>query len=373
MGSQTIPTVTSEQVRWFRMLRSGLVTPFTNAETCATAHFGIQAQILPAAALALWNRTAGLSEQRLNELLFEQRTLVKLWGQRGTLHLYASNDWPLLHAARLINRTWWERQVNEAEVTRHAALIEKVARLLRTRESIGRSGLRAAGLELSEDHFSAWGGIFADLVRHGHACHAGRVGNEGQFAHRERWLPDLAWNPPGVEEANIEVMRRYFATYGPASLADFAYWRLVPVGQARGWLQALADELAEVEVEEQPMLARRADLAALLSDPPERAAWPVRMLYRFDPYLLAHKDKAWVADQEVYKRIWRPAGHIEGIVLAHGRATATWRYDRKGRGLVITVSPFQKLPGYVTRVIEKSAPKIAAFFALPLADLVVLT
>ena len=55
----------------------------------------------------------------------------------------------------------------------------------------------------------------------------------------------------------------------------------------------------------------------------------------------------------------------------HGRATATWRYDRKERGLLITVSPFQKLPRFVLKPVEKIAPQIAAFFALPLVDLVV--
>jgi hypothetical protein len=93
------------------------------------------------------------------------------------------------------------------------------------------------------------------------------------------------------------------------------------------------------------------------------------MLYRFDPLILAHKDKAWVADSADYKRIWRPAGHIEGIVLAHGRAVATWRYERKSAGLAIILAPFAPLPSYVNQAIAKIAPQIASFFALPLADI----
>ena len=109
----------------------------------------------------------------------------------------------------------------------------------------------------------------------------------------------------------------------------------------------------------------------LAESPPEAEAWPVRMLYRFDPLLLAHKDKQWVTDATYYKQIWRPAGHIEGIVLAHGCAVATWRYDRKGSGLVITVAPFQRLPRYVKKTISKTAPQIAGFFGVPLVELVV--
>jgi hypothetical protein len=92
------------------------------------------------------------------------------------------------------------------------------------------------------------------------------------------------------------------------------------------------------------------------------------MLYRFDPLLLAHKAKEWVVEPAHYNRIWRPAGHIEGIVLAHGKAVATWRYDRQGAGLTITVAPFNRLPNYVTKAIHKTAPQIANFFGLPLVE-----
>ncbi|MFN8494771.1 MAG: winged helix DNA-binding domain-containing protein [Caldilineaceae bacterium] len=373
----TIPLpLTPEQIRWFRLRRSGLLDPFATAEQTVHTLFGVQAQILPAAALALWNRTRGLTYQRFEKILYTERTLVKLWGQRGTLHLYASADWPLLHAARSVNLTWWERDVRKAQekaeekIAGHEALITQVAELLRQRDSMGRADLRAENLAIAEELFSAWGGIFADLVRRGYACHAGRIGNEGHFAHRERWLPNLVWNPPDAETANSEVLRRYWAAYGPSTVQDFAYWRAVSNAQARGWLKSLENEVAEVQVNGQTMLILRDDVATVGETPPDAEAWPVRMLYRFDPLLLAHKDKAWVADAAHYKQIWRPAGHIEGIVLAHGRAVATWRYDRKGKGLVVSVSAFQASPHYVKKAIAKIAPEIAEFFGLPLQELV---
>jgi len=380
LTSNKLLSLTPEQMRWFRLRRSGLLNPFAAAEQTVHALFGVQAQILPAAALALWNRTCGLTYQRFEEILYTERTLVKLWGQRGTLHLYASADWPLLHAARSVNLTWWERDVRKAaeqaleksteKIASHEALITQVAELLRQRESMGRAELRAANLEIAEELFSAWGGIFADLVRRGYACHAGRVGNEGHFVHRERWLPDLMWNPPDAETANRIVLRRYLAAYGPSTAQDFAYWRAVSSAQARGWLKSMENEVAEVEVNGQKMLVLREDLASLTEAPPDAEAWPVRMLYRFEPLLLAHKEKAWVADAAHYKQIWRPAGHIEGIVLAHGRAVATWRYDRKGKGLAISVSAFHALPRYVKKALDKTAPQIAEFFGLPLLELV---
>ncbi|RIK58280.1 MAG: winged helix DNA-binding domain-containing protein [Chloroflexi bacterium] len=376
MATSTVPQISIEQMRWFRLRRSGLVKPYATPVAAARALMGVQAQILPAAALALWNRTPRLTYAGFEDLLYRRRSLVKLWGQRHTLHVYDSRDWPLLHAARSVNRTWWERQAENGDyafqnytLEDYRRLVEQVAELLRTRKTMGRSDLRTSGLDVPEELYNAWGGIFADLVRQGYACHAGRVGNEGHFAHRERWLPKLAWDPPAPAEANRAMAARYFAAYGPSTTRDFLYWRAINRGDAQASLDALASDLAEVRVDGAPMHVLRAGLATLRRRPPDAEAWPVRLLYRFDPYLLAHRDKGWVVDPAHYNAVWRPAGHIEGIVLAHGRGLGTWRYDRKGKGLAIQVTPFAPLPAYVAQQIPALAEQVAAFFGLPLSDL----
>jgi hypothetical protein len=76
--------VSADQMRWFRWWRSGLVEPFDDAVTAASRLGGIQAQILSAAAVALWNRTPHLTYTQFEKMLFTDRILVKLWGQRGT-------------------------------------------------------------------------------------------------------------------------------------------------------------------------------------------------------------------------------------------------------------------------------------------------
>ncbi len=108
----------------------------------------------------------------------------------------------------------------------------------------------------------------------------------------------------------------------------------------------------------------------LFDTPPEREAWPVRMLGRFDPILLAHKVKDWIVAPPYYSRVWRPAGHIEATVLEHGQAVATWRYDRIGAGqLAIRVFPFRPPSSrQVVKEVRRQAKEIAPFFALKLMD-----
>jgi hypothetical protein len=224
---------------------------------------------------------------------------------------------------------------------------------------------------LDEESLSPWGGIFAELVRLGYACHYGRSEGEGRFVARERWLPDLKWEPPDPVTANVTVVQRYLAAYGPSTMQDFAYWRGIAAGQVRDWFKALMQELVEVEVEGQTAFLPKSAMDEAQLPPPAPEAWPVRMLYRFDPYLLAHRSKDWVVPPPHYKTVFRPAGHIEGIVVVRGQAAGTWRYDRKGGGLIITVYPYKPLPKYVMKQVEKQAKEIAKFFHLPLNDLVI--
>ena len=362
--------ITETQLRWFRLRRSGLVKPFALPEAVARALAGVQAQILPAAGLALWNRTVGLTEAAFNALIFESRTLVKLWGQRGALHLYAGDDWPLICGALSEQQTWWRRQTAQAgQQDEYEAIVAGVAALLRERGTMSRSDLRAAFPDLAERHFSSWGGIFAELVHRGIACHAEREGSQGRFAHREHWLPTLDWSPPAFEDANVELARRYLRAYGPATEPDFRYWRNAKAADSRRWLAALGDETAAIDVAGIEMHALREDWDDLTAAPPEREAWPVRMLYRFDPLMLSTKDKAWLVDVPYYKQVWRPGGHIEGTLLEHGRIAGAWRYDRKNGGLSVTVFPFAPLPEHVQAAVETQASQIAAFFGLALTDL----
>ena len=357
------------QVRWFRLRRSGLITPFATPEAAAQALAGIQAQIHPAAGVALFNRTAGLNHAHYETLLFADRTLVKLWGQRGTLHVYATTDWPLVCAMLAERKSWWGRTAERTDtLDAYAELVTHTEALLREKGVMGRSDLRASGLITNEDHLSPWGGVFADLVRLGHACHAARDG-EGLFAHRTVWRPDLVWELPDADAANLEVFRRYLRAYGPATIQDFAYWRGGgKIEAARRWQAAIADELITVSVDGVEMFLLRADIDDLLA-PAEELRGTVRMLYRFDPLLLAHKDKSWIVPAAHHKQVFRIAGHIEGVVLDAGVAVATWRYVRKPGGLVITLEPFTRLSQRVRRAVEKRAQPIARFFDLPLAGI----
>jgi hypothetical protein len=52
-----------------------------------------------AADLSFFNRTVDVSPSGLLRERLDARSIVRMWGQRNTVHVYDVNDWPSLHVA----------------------------------------------------------------------------------------------------------------------------------------------------------------------------------------------------------------------------------------------------------------------------------
>src|SRR6266487_3464441 len=98
----------------------------------------LHAQVMSSAELTLWTRVDGLDRQAVRDALWRDRTLVKTWAMRGTLHLLPAADYPLWQAAlRTRRRTryppGWERNfgVTPAETE---AITEAIGQVLPGRQ-----------------------------------------------------------------------------------------------------------------------------------------------------------------------------------------------------------------------------------------------
>src|SRR5947199_385922 len=89
-------SLSDDHVRWLR-LRAQLLASEHSAEVNGVAHIvqelcGIQAQEMPAAALAVRVRSNGLSGADVEQARVQERAIIRTWGPRGTLHLLATED-----------------------------------------------------------------------------------------------------------------------------------------------------------------------------------------------------------------------------------------------------------------------------------------
>src|SRR4051794_38413749 len=75
---------------------------------------GLLAQVMSSAELTVWCRVEDLDRRAVQRALWEDRTLVKTWAMRGTLHLLPASDLPLWHAAlgtsrRYLRAAVWQK------------------------------------------------------------------------------------------------------------------------------------------------------------------------------------------------------------------------------------------------------------------------
>jgi hypothetical protein len=176
------------------------------------------------------------------------------------------------------------------------------------------------------------------------------VGNRITFV-RPRWksLPD-------PEEAAGEVILSYLGAYGPASPAAFDQWLIrgvTPKRRLRAWFAALGDQLSEVDVEGQVLLARTEDLEAISQTEPRPV---VRLLPGFDQFVLGPgtADEA-TLPKEHRAQVSRAGGWIAPVVVIDGRVAGTW----ESRGEEIVTSLFvPALPAPLKKLLRQEVERM---------------
>src|SRR5207247_371725 len=229
----------------------------------------------------------------VRDALWKQRSLVKTWLMRGTLHLARAEDLPVYTAA--MGRHWIRIQpswlkfmgVSETELWQ---LVDEIGAALDgtplTREElIGVVG-RGHSQHIRDILRSGWGGMLKPAARNGRLCFGPSRGQSVTFVNPRKWLHE--WRDVDPEVALVEAARRYLHAYGPATKNDFARWWGAWPGIGNAAWSGLADELVHVSVDGARLDALAADLDAIKGAMNDE---PVRLLPLFDPYLLGHASR----------------------------------------------------------------------------------
>jgi hypothetical protein len=324
--------VSLDQVRAFRLARQHLDrrAPAGSLLDVVRALCGVHAQLASSAELALWARIEGLERAEVRQALEERRTLVKTWAMRGTLHLVTPEDLGVIVA--VLGPTWdnpggaWLRGHGVPE-EHFEAIVRLVPRAVgarpRTREELVGRLAAAGGPELRERLLSGWGALLKPSAHRGELCFGPNRGRNVTFVRPDRWLGELP--RPSADDAARQIVRRFLATYGPATADDFGRWIGMRGAQPKRMLAALGAELVEVEVDGRAAHALASDLDSLRS-----AGRPtgVRLLPAFDPFVVGTRPREHLVAQSHEVRIYRAQGWISPVVLVDGAAAGVWKHER---------------------------------------------
>jgi hypothetical protein len=331
---------------------------------------GLHAQLMSSAELSLWARIEDLKMGVVRSALWEDRTLVKTWAMRGTLHLLPASELPLWHGALSTSR----RYLSPARWQKHFGLTLKELDSLTnaigqaldgsvmTREAlakeIGRiTGSRKVAAKLAE---GSWGTILKPAAFRGHLCFGPSQGQLVCFTRPGSWLKEktAALDP---QTATTMVARRFLAAYGPATYHDLArWWGGSGVSTARQWISALGEEASSVNLNGTQAWALAADVRKMSDFQAKRS---VRLLPAFDQYVVGashHAER--LLPGNFRSRVYRPQGWISPVLLVNGRMEGTWRHVLKGNRIEVVIEPFIKVPHWARRSAEQEAERLADFF-----------
>jgi hypothetical protein len=153
-------------------------------------------------------------------------------------------------------------------------------------------------------------------------------------------------DPGNASEDARELVRRYLAAYGPASVADAQAWSgLVGLGPT---FEKLRAELATFSDE------RGRELFDLPDSPRPDAGEPApaRYLPEFDNLVLAHADRSRLIADEHRRHLTTKNLRVHATALFDGEVCATWSVKRSAKAATLELIPFRRLPAKARRALE---------------------
>src|SRR4051812_3472699 len=280
-------SLTWEQISAWRAARHGLSARAPAGEALAVASrvLGLHAQLMSSAELTLWARVDGLDPAWVSRALWEDRTLVKTWAMRGTLHLLPTAElggWlGALGTYRHYRKPHWLRafELTEAELDALCAVVsEALAGPPLTRDELAARVVELTGVDhLADKLRQGFGAYLKPAAFQGRLCFAPNAGRNVRFTRPDLWV-DARPDADGPA-ALADVARRWLAAYAPATREDLARWWGVSPAEAGRLLRGVETETVDVDGVEALMPPGAAAEAAALEP-----AGVLRLLPAFDPF-----------------------------------------------------------------------------------------
>lgn len=285
---------------------------------------GLQDSVPRAALLSIHARIEGVGSA-----IWEDRSLVQLWGPRFNVYVVAAKDVPIFSLGRLPN--------DEVRLARAQDTAKRLHAILEgQRMAFGQAG-HLMGVQHNSLRYAAptgtvllrWDGARQPVI----------------------WtIPPFDMDP---QQARLELTCRYLHVFGPATAASFAIWAGIRPIEARAAFESLKNKLTPVRTPLGDAWTLKEDEAALLA--PLQPAAPARLLPSGDAYYLL-----WGADRSILipdaerraelwtTRVW------PGALLVRGEITGVWRRA----AAEISIEAWRRLSAAEREAIEMEATSL---------------
>ncbi|WP_246179148.1 winged helix DNA-binding domain-containing protein [Actinomadura decatromicini] len=315
---------------------------------------GMQSQAPNPPYIGLWSRLDDFDFGEVGELMTSRRAL-RIVLMRGTLHLVSARDAVSL---RPLTQAVLDNHLKSRAADLDGVDLDTItaeARKLLEDDPRTDKELRALLAERFPDHDAALLGwavrLQLPLVQ---VPPRGVWGASGVARHTtlDAWLDD---DPAARREMSMdELVLRYLAAFGPASVRDVQHWS--GLGRLGEVVERLAPRLLAFRDENGRTLY---DLPDAPRPDPETPA-PVRFVPDFDNLVLSHADRARIITEEHRARIFTVNGIIRATYLVDGFVHGMWKIEKKRGGAVLRITPFAPVPKPARTALEEEGLRLLA-------------
>lgn len=348
--------------RW-RLAGQFLTTPkaCTGAEIVA-ALGAVQAQDFRGAKWAVSQRTRSVTDASLEREL-DAGAILRTHILRPTWHFVAATDirWMLELTAPRVTATMAPANrrlgLDRPVFRKSAAILEKAL--------AGGAGLTRAELarQLEQGRIAVGTGqrlghLMMQAELDGVLCSGPRRGKQFTYALLDERAPAPA--SMARDEALRELTHRYFATRGPATPRDFAWWSGLTVADARRGIALDDDRLERVSSGE-------IDYWVVADAPrPPRAAGTAFLLPNYDEYFIGFRDRSAIATR------LRDLGTVTGanallphVIIVDGQLAGVWKRTLEKESVTVMLEPLCRLRRSESARLVTAARRFGRFLGLP--------
>lgn len=318
----------------------------------------VQSQDYAAAkwALGLRCRTAG---DAVVERAVSDGSIIRTHVLRPTWHFVLPADirWMLaLTASRVLATmaaTHRTLELDDATVRRSRTALTGALRDGRhlTRDELAPIlGIRRAGLVQSSRLLH----LLMRAELDGIICSGARRGRQSTYALLDERVPPA----PALErdEALLELTRRYFATRGPATAHDMAWWSGLTVRDARRGIEMAGESLQRETIDDQ--MYWFTDTVSAKARSPN-----AHLLPNYDEYFIGYRNRSAILERARASNANMDALGTHAIEL-DGQIVGGWRRTLKKGHVDIDLTPVVRLKAAEREAVAGAAERYAAFLGL---------
>jgi len=335
--------MTKEEIKLRQLTNQHLLSP-VSAETILTDLCGLQAQFFGNVLHSLKIRSGSVPDSA--------EGMMKNWTLRGTMHVFSERDLPLFlrcgdHYRRneWTDKSYWNQRSDWALTPKRQQELSTVILQALTEKNCTREALknlcREQGMTDAEEScmFHPWGGGIRELCERGFLHYA--VREEKVFC----LSPEVT--PLARDQAELELARRYFTNFAPATIHDAMYFFKATASQVKKWLAQLPVNTVDCDGKTYFYIENGNPNSGEIPD--------CIYLAGFDQLMLGYEKKeSLYLRQEHLRGIFNLAGIVMPALLLNGEVAGRWREKNN----CLTVMPFRYLSEREISSLKTSAEQL---------------